>query len=309
MRTENGTSRIQLTCVNFTPIYGDTRATLDKILSMIADAARDGSDLIVFPEMALCSWTVCAECTELGRACDWHIREISQTNDGPMVAALERICARLGVHVVCGFMERDNDTTTLYNSAALVSPRGLDHVVRKVHLGPVEVALAPGASVDVWDTEFATVGVSICADMWIHPEIPRLQALKGASLLVSPTASVRRSEFSSRIDDLAASALTRARENSCFVAMANLVGEPGDPNGDYCIGGSVIAGPRHPHMAEVIAQGGADEGFTSAMIDFAETQRLERTLAWRRSWERGSPSATLVAREFVHLAGLKLHDE
>ena len=42
---------------------------------------------------------------------------------GPSTEAFERECRRLGVHAICGLLERDGDT--LYNAAILVGPDGL----------------------------------------------------------------------------------------------------------------------------------------------------------------------------------------
>ena len=51
---------------------------------------------------------------------------------GPSTEALADACRRLGVHVVCGLIERDGDR--LHNAAVLIGPDGLIGTYRKTHL-------------------------------------------------------------------------------------------------------------------------------------------------------------------------------
>jgi predicted amidohydrolase len=205
------------------------------------------------------------------------------------------------VYVIFGFIERDRDLPgVLYNAVAMVAPDGVLGTYRKVHLGALPattegLTFTPGDQLPVWPTRFGLIGISICFDFWFNPEVPRLLALKGARLLVNPTASASPPEH------IVGSALTRSRENISFVAVANLVGTP-DPQGDCFVGSSVITGPSYPNFCEVFAVAGAGEEIIVAALDLGEEERWAGYFPWRE-WRAGrlAGASALVADEFAAL--------
>ena len=73
-RPANATpNRLKAVAVNFQPILGDNKATAAKMTGIIENAARDGANLIVFPEMALQGFERCQDCKNRGSACDRHL--------------------------------------------------------------------------------------------------------------------------------------------------------------------------------------------------------------------------------------------
>ena len=101
---------------------------------------------------------------------------------GPTTEAFERECARLGVHAICGLLERDGDT--LYNAAILVGPDGPDRLVPEDapavprrrplrHAGRRAEGLRHAARPDRPD---------ICYDLRF-PEVTRTLALQGADIV------------------------------------------------------------------------------------------------------------------------------
>ena len=57
-----GPTTVTVGCVNFPGAYRDKDAALALILARVTDAADQGCDLVIFPELALNSWGSCAEC-------------------------------------------------------------------------------------------------------------------------------------------------------------------------------------------------------------------------------------------------------
>ncbi len=97
---------------------------------------------------------------------------------GPSTEALERECRRLGVHAICGLLERDGDT--LHNAAILVGPDGLIGSYRKTHLPflGVDRFVTPGDELNGLRHALGRIGLIICYDLRF-PEVTRTLALHG----------------------------------------------------------------------------------------------------------------------------------
>jgi predicted amidohydrolase len=205
----------------------DNRAA---VRAKLAEAAGAAARLVVFPECALTGYGFPDRSAALA---------VAEPLPGPTTAALSEDCARLGVWVVVGLLERAGQQ--LFNSAALVGPAGELFTYRKVHLPCV------GADrfTDPGDRPFAVhdlgglrVGMGICFDAGF-PECPRVLALLGADVIVLPTnwsdKAVKNATLVSRV---------RALENHVYFVAVNRVGEESgfryvghssviDPGGDY----------------------------------------------------------------------------
>jgi predicted amidohydrolase len=86
-------------------------------------------------------------------------------------------------------LKRGNDDA-IYNSAPLFDRKGeLAGIYDKVNLYDPELdeGTSPGASLPVFRTDFGTVGIMTCYDSW-HPAVARLLALKGAEIILFPSA-------------------------------------------------------------------------------------------------------------------------
>ena len=78
---------VSIGCVNFNPIWGDKRRTLEKMKSITVEAARQGNNLIVFPELALSGYG----CDEAGagkqKPCAMH-EAAAEPVPGPSTRAM-----------------------------------------------------------------------------------------------------------------------------------------------------------------------------------------------------------------------------
>ncbi len=116
-------SKIAVGCVNFQSVPRDKAATLEKILQATRDAARQGCDLVVFPELALNTWGECEDCAREHRPCGWHLGQAEQAH-GPSSDAVAAVAHELDIHVIYGFEERDEDQAGVIIAAALYSTSG-----------------------------------------------------------------------------------------------------------------------------------------------------------------------------------------
>jgi len=164
-------SVVKVGCVNFESIPRNKAATLEKRLQVTRDAAHQGCDLVVFPELAINTWGSCESCARLHLPCEWHLAK-AQLAHGPSSDAVAAFPRELDIHVIDGFEERDeDDASVLYNSAAMVTPDGLLGTYRKWHLGiPLETdRFTPGSSLPVFETRLGPIGIQIGYDFYCGP--------------------------------------------------------------------------------------------------------------------------------------------
>jgi len=316
--TEFKQNLVTVATVNFSPIYGDAKATVDKMSANIDEAAKQGADLVLFPELALLGAGSCPECAALEAPCGTHLK-CAETVPGPSTDAIAQLAREHDLYVIFGLPERDaQDPTKLYNAAAVVGPTGVLGTYRKVHLGELPwvtegVAFTPGTTLPLFPTRFGPIGIQICYDFWFNPELTRLLALKGARLVLCPVGSFA---APGRADSMRASALARAQENLIHVAVSNSVGGPGTRTADYSgraltealrpddyVGHSMIAGPAFPRFGTIMVEAGALEEIVVATVNLQQQDRFERIFDYRR-WRRGrlASASRLIADEFEELA-------
>jgi predicted amidohydrolase len=293
-----GPSTITIGCANFESVPRDKAKTLEKMDAVIAEGARRGCDLVIFPELALNSWGQCPECAAEHAPCAWH-RTQAEVADGASCADIVAMAAGSGVHVIYGFEEL-GDAGAIHNSANVVAPDGLAGTYRKLHLGiPLETDhFTPGDALPVFDTELGPIGISICYDFYQGPELSRILALKGARLIVNPTG---RSAMPRAREHLEQVTLVRAHENLVAAASANRVGDAhGEPT---WAGGSVIGVPQFPGFPIALARAGAEEELITGAVDFAAVAQWYDLLPWRE-WRAGPqlPVSRLVADELAALS-------
>ncbi len=267
MSSENGqyAKTASIACVTYSTVWGDKNANLQKMKKFIDQAAEQGIDIIVFPELALTGYECSGEFTEAG--CSMH-RDLAETIPGPATEEIGQIAKKKNIYVVFGMPERNPvENSPLYISAPLIGPEGLVGRYRKVHLMDAPPATEPkcftsGDSFPVFETKFGKLGIQICLDFWTFPEGCRILTLKGAEIIVNPTASlsgVGKEEFMVHITR------TRGVENTIYAASANLTGKERTMS---CYGHSTIAG-RGWKVTEVFATGGPEEGIVSTTLNMA----------------------------------------
>jgi predicted amidohydrolase len=189
---------------------GAKSVNLEAIRTKLAEAASQGARLIIYPECVLTGY--CFESKE-------EARPHAETLPGPSTETLAADCRRLDVWTVYGLLEQDGGR--LFNTCALVGPRGVAGSYRKIHLPclGVDRFTEPGdRPFAVHDLNGLQVGINICYD-GSFPEASRVLALLGADLIVLPTNwptnAWRNPKFVVQ---------TRALENHVYYAAVNRIG-------------------------------------------------------------------------------------
>ncbi|MCK4791034.1 MAG: carbon-nitrogen hydrolase family protein [Desulfobacteraceae bacterium] len=273
---------VSVACINFHTEWGDKAANLSKMKTFTVEAARQGNNMIIFPEMALSGYE-CGEDIEGGtKSCRMH-RELAEIIPGPSTEEMRELARELDVYIIFGMPEQDKINPDIrYISSAIIGPEGILGSYRKVHLAPLprfreSICFSPGNKVPVWKTRYGIIGVLICYDFYFFPELARIMTLKGANLLINTSASVAGPGKPYFIVQQTGS---RATENLVYAASANLVGKD---RTKIFYGHSVIAGPLTPRPAFVFAEGGETEEIVSATLSFPRLHAYTELLDWKKS--------------------------
>lgn len=270
---------LRIGVVNMQVASGKTEENLAHMLAVIAEAARAGASMLLFPELCLQGYDYYVDpgVSEAER------RAQAITTESPQARALSQAAVENGLYVVYGAAERDAQSGLLYNAAFAACPDGAQQVYRKIHpFGDENRAFAKGDAPLLLQTPWGPVGIGICYDTYQFPELMRYYASKGARLYLNPTAlSEETDKPGSREAFLRYYRPTLeygVLANTIFIASANLTGQ--DTLHRFG-GGSMVIGPAQTPFFEtdVACYGGsADDtrpGTAYADIDLSlATRRL-----------------------------------
>jgi predicted amidohydrolase len=232
--------------VQFKPRKGDVEAnlaTLQSVFEQLLAGPAAPPHLIVLPEAAMTGYFLEGGVYERS----FTAAEFARRLDATWRAAK----GTTPVDVVCGFYE--NHEGTYYNSALYATLGGLvpqiAHVHRKMFLPTYGVFdegrfLSRGRHLGVFPTPFGRAALLICEDAW-HAIMPTIAALKGARLIVVPSASPGRGlgggGMLESVERWRAVASLTASEHGVYVVYAGLTGFEG---GKGMSGGSCVVSPR-----------------------------------------------------------------
>tara|TARA_R100001244_G_scaffold20643_5_gene21538 strand:+ start:5954 stop:6802 length:849 start_codon:yes stop_codon:yes gene_type:complete len=167
------------------PLGGDERENIFAVSNLIAEAAEQGAQIILPPELFASPYFCKTEDEEL-------FALAQPASESAPVMAMQKLAKQYGVAIPASFFERDGPHH--YNSLAMIDPEGeIMGVYRKSHIpdGPgyeEKYYFRPGnTGFKTWDLFGTRIGVGICWDQW-YPESARAMALMGAEILFYPTA-------------------------------------------------------------------------------------------------------------------------
>ncbi|MBA7475171.1 N-carbamoyl-D-amino acid hydrolase [subsurface metagenome] len=270
--------KVKIAAVQMNPKIMKNGENLERILLETRAAAKNGADLIVFPECALTGYVFSSREEAI---------PFMESIPGASTDRLAACCQELGIHVVYGLLERDGDKG--YNAAVLVGPKGLVGKYRKTHLpflGIDRFIDAGDEPFQVYRTPIGNIGIHICADC-NFPESARVMALLGADIIVLPT---NWPEGREKIVNYVVN--TRAFENKVHLVAVDRVGNEG--------------GVRFIGHSKVISASG--DTLVEASGDSEETIYAEVSLAEARQKQEFLKSGEFVL-DFIHNRRPELYGE
>lgn len=207
---------VRVACVQMDTEFGQVEKNTKKTVRLINEAADNGAELIVLPELCVSGYVF---------ANRQEAFEFSESlPDGPTCREWIRAAKDRKVYVVAGISERDGGK--LYNSAALMGPDGFVGRYRKIQLwGDEFLWYEPGDSgIPVFKTPIGRIGMIICNDMW-YQEMYRILAVQGADIICCCVNGPWHEELP---DNMLAffpiHSMSGANSNNVYVAVSDRVG-------------------------------------------------------------------------------------
>ncbi|WP_024789729.1 carbon-nitrogen hydrolase [Lebetimonas sp. JH292] len=263
---------------------GSKEATINHTVEMIK---KSNGELVILPELHQSEYFCKSEDTKYFKYAESFEKDIKFWAE--VSKKEERV-------LVTSLFEKVMDG--IYYNTAIVFDKGkIAGKYRKTHIPDdpgfyEKFYFTPGEKIEPIDTSIGKLGVLVCWDQW-YPEAARIMALKGAEILIYPTAIGYLMCPEDRVDELCENENTKEEKekmlnawisvqrghavaNGVYVAAVNRVGEEKDNSG--VLGGiefwgnSFVFGPQ----GEEIVRGGLSEEIIESEIDLKAAREVRK---------------------------------
>lgn len=258
----------------------DIHANMQQLKANIEQSASKGAQLVVLQELHNSLYFCQTE--------DTRLFDLAESIPGPSTRFFGDIARSLEIVLVTSLFEKR--TPGLYHNTAVVfdTDGNIAGKYRKMHI-PDDPAyyekfyFTPGdLGFEPIQTSIGKLGVLVCWDQW-YPEAARLMALKGADILIYPTAigwesSDTEDEKNRQRDAWIISQRGHAVANGLPVVSVNRTGYEPDPSGQTggirFWGSSFVAGPQGEFLAQ------ASDSQEENLIVEIDLNRSENVRRW-----------------------------
>ena len=257
----------------------DIQDNMNRLANGIAQLAKEGAQLIVLQELHNSLYFCQEEQVD--------IFDLAEPIPGPSTQFFGQLAKKHGVVIVTSLFEKR--APGLYHNTAVVMEKdgSVAGIYRKMHI-PDDPAyyekfyFTPGdLGFQPIDTSVGRLGVLVCWDQW-YPEAARLMAMRGADMLIYPTAigyAANDDEAEQQRQREAWTTIQRAHAvaNGLPVVAVNRVGFEPDPSqqtlGINFWGSSFVAGPQ----GELLFRANDTEEQCAIIdIDLAHSEQVRR---------------------------------
>ncbi|MCC1485231.1 carbon-nitrogen hydrolase family protein [Winogradskyella immobilis] len=248
--------KVKVCLIQDSPVFFDKDKTIAKIENLVKTYAKQGCELIVFPESFIPGYprgfsfgAVIGSRTDEGRALYTEYYNNSLDIESEDLKRLEKLSKTENVYLVIGATEKQKTNGSLYCSMLYISPTdGLLGTHRKIKPTGTERIIwgeANGDALVAFNTKIGKLGGLICWENYM-PLARMSMYKKGVEIYIAPTADSR--------DEWTATMQHIALEGRCYVLGCNqfftksmyperykslVKNEPEN----LCRGGSIIVSP------------------------------------------------------------------
>ncbi|ORY67231.1 nitrilase [Pseudomassariella vexata] len=173
---------IRVAACHVSPIFLDCMATAQKCMELIREAARNGANLVVFPESYIPAFPLWSSCITPAENHAYFVRMVEESlyADGEVLAAIRIVAKQYSIAISIGFSEKVRySSATLFNSNIIIGIDGsiLAHHRKLVPTFFEKLTWAPGdgnglkvvdipstAGTEGQEARTVKVGVLICGE-------------------------------------------------------------------------------------------------------------------------------------------------
>lgn len=243
----------------------DKMENLELSVDFIREAAKKKSNLICFPEFQMAYSPVSQSANQLS--------EIAESvNDGNFITTLRKAAKVNKISIISTIYEKSNNgyDNRVYDTVVLIDSKGeISSVYRKLHLYDAlgfkesDKMMAGNMIEKPVKTSVGNIGLMICYDIRF-PEMSRILTVKGANVLVSPSAWVHGVMKEEHWQTLLKA---RAIENGLYIIAPDQVG-------NIFSGRSMAVDP----FGVVLLDMGNREGMEVVELDKSRVQKVRELL-------------------------------
>ena len=278
---------------------GTKEATITKTLELIAEAKKGGADLVVCQELHQTQYFCQSEDTNFfDHANDWQEDVafwgmVAKENGVVLVTSLFEKRADGLYHNTAFVFERDGSVAGKYRKMHIPDDPGF---YEKFYFTPGDIGFEP------IETSLGKLGVLVCWDQW-YPEAARLMALKGAKILIYPTAigwfeGDSEDEKSRQLEAWVAVQRGHSVANGLPVVAVNRVGfekdDSGVMDGIKFWGNSFVFGPQGEQLFRANS---TDELCKIVEIDMKRSEEVRRIWPFLR--DRRIDAYANITKRFI----------
>lgn len=193
----------------------------DSLASTIKETAKQGANLVVFPEYVTGHLLSLVPAMSNEEACHYLDSYTAVYQD------FFRVQSKETNMIIVGGTHISKEHEDFVNKAYMFFPDGRLETQNKFHLTPEEKQrwkLRGGDSLNMIDTEWGKLAILTCYDIEF-PEIARIAAKKGAELILCPSYTDTAAGYN-RVRNCCQA---RAIENQIFVQLSGIVGSLSEP--------------------------------------------------------------------------------
>jgi predicted amidohydrolase len=195
---------------------GSLEQNLAGSINMIHEAAEQGADLILFPEVHLTEF--------FPQYPGWDALSYGIEIDSDIVVAFKDACAQNHIAAVPNVYLKENgkffDASILIDKTGeIIGIQKMVHVAQAENFYEQDYYAPSDTGFQVFDTELGRIGIVVCFDRH-YPESIRTESIMGAELILIPTVNTK----SEPLEMFEWEVRVQAFQNSVAIAMCNRVG-------------------------------------------------------------------------------------